>query len=44
MRIVHVDIDAFFASVEEIDNPDLEGKPMVVGGRSQRGVITTANY
>ena len=44
MRIVHVDIDAFFASVEEIDNPDLVGKPMVVGGRSQRGVITTANY
>lgn len=43
-HIIHIDIDAFFASVEELDNPDLIGKPVVVGGRSSRGIITTANY
>lgn len=43
-NIIHIDIDAFYASVEEIDNPKLIGKPVVVGGRSNRGIITTANY
>ncbi len=42
--VCHLDLDAFFASVEEADNPKLRGKPLVVGGRSKRGIITTANY
>lgn len=42
--IFHVDMDAFFASVEELDKPWLRDKPMVVSGKSDRGVITTANY
>ena len=42
--VAHVDLDAFFASVEENDNPALKGKPVVVGGRSNRSIITTANY
>lgn len=42
--IIHVDIDAFYASVEELDNPSLKGKPVVVGGLSKRSIITTANY
>ena len=42
--IFHVDMDAFFASVEELDKPWLKNKPMVVAGKSNRGVITTANY
>ncbi|NLY20288.1 MAG: DNA polymerase IV [Tissierellia bacterium] len=44
LNFLHVDLDAFFASVEEIENPSLKGKPMVVGGKSDRGIITTANY
>ncbi|WP_100066121.1 DNA polymerase IV [Miniphocaeibacter massiliensis] len=44
LNFLHIDLDAFFASVEELDNPSLKGKPMIVGGRSQRGIITTANY
>ncbi len=44
LNFLHIDLDAFFASVEELQNPSLKGKPMVVGGRSQRGIITTANY
>lgn len=42
--IFHVDMDAFYASVEELDKPWLRDKPMVVAGSSGRGVVTTANY
>ncbi|HOR79893.1 MAG TPA: DNA polymerase IV, partial [Sphaerochaeta sp.] len=42
--IFHVDIDAFFAAVEILDNPDLAGLPLIVGGFSKRGVVTTASY
>ncbi|GAB4534229.1 MAG: DNA polymerase IV [Anaerolineae bacterium] len=43
--IVHLDLDAFFAAVEVLENPDLAGKPLLIGGRPQeRGVVATASY
>lgn len=42
--ILHIDIDAFYASVEELDNPSLVGKPVVVSGLNDKSIVTTANY
>jgi len=43
-KIIHVDMDAFFAQIEQRDNPEYKNKPLIVGGPLNRGVVSTASY
>ena len=43
-KIIHVDMDAYYASVAELDNPELRGKAIAVGGSEDRGVVSAASY
>ena len=43
-KIIHLDMDCFYAAVEMRERPELAGQPIAVGGGSRRGVVTTCNY
>ncbi len=43
-RIIHMDMDAFYAAVETLDRPEIKGRPVIVGGSSRRGVVSSASY
>src|SRR4051812_22519348 len=43
-RIVHMDLDSFFVSVEVMEHPELAGKPLIIGGSSDRGVVASCSY